>query len=119
MRETSLDWLQAPSAKPSESVQRAANARQAILTKPPGALGQLETLAIQLASLQHNEQPSIDAVHICVFAGDHGVATEGVSAFPQAVTAEMVRNFARGGAAISVAAQALGAHLEVAILLRE
>jgi nicotinate-nucleotide--dimethylbenzimidazole phosphoribosyltransferase len=63
--------------------------------------------------LQGTEQPCVDRVHITVFAGDHGVAAEGVSAFPQAVTAEMVKNFAGGGAAISVAARALGASLEV------
>ncbi|GAB2575046.1 nicotinate-nucleotide--dimethylbenzimidazole phosphoribosyltransferase [Dyella jejuensis] len=73
----------------------------------------LETLAIQLASLQRTPRPSADRVWISVFAGDHGVADEGVSAFPQAVTGEMVRNFASGGAAISVLARSLGASLEV------
>jgi nicotinate-nucleotide--dimethylbenzimidazole phosphoribosyltransferase len=108
-----MQWLNIPPATPNEAARRAAEARQAILTKPPGALGQLESLAIRLAALQGTEQPGVERVHIAVFAGDHGVAVEGVSAFPQAVTGEMVRNFARGGAAISVLARALGATLEV------
>lgn len=91
----------------------AARARQDTLTKPPGSLGDLEPLAIRLAGLQHRERPGAERVHITVFAGDHGVAAEGVSAFPQAVTVEMLRNFARGGAAISVLARSLGATFEV------
>jgi nicotinate-nucleotide--dimethylbenzimidazole phosphoribosyltransferase len=91
----------------------AARARQGQLTKPPGALGELETLAITLAALQGCAQPSLERVHISVFAADHGVTEEGVSAFPAAVTAEMIKNFVRGGAAISVLARALGATLEV------
>lgn len=83
------------------------------MTKPPGALGRLEDVAVQLAAMQGNQLPSMDRIAICVFAADHGVAEEGVSLFPQAVTAEMVRNFARGGAAISVLARMLDAHLEV------
>ncbi len=108
-----MDWLNMPVATPNEAVRREANARQQNLTKPPGALGQLETLAIRLAALQGVVLPRVDKVMITVFAGDHGVAAEGVSAFPQAVTGEMVRNFARGGAAISVLARQLGATLEV------
>jgi nicotinate-nucleotide--dimethylbenzimidazole phosphoribosyltransferase len=76
-------------------------------------LGELETLAITLAALQGRVQPSLERVHISVFAADHGVTEEGVSAFPAAVTAEMIKNFVRGGAAISVLARALGATLEV------
>ena len=91
----------------------AAVRRQAQLTKPPGALGRLEAVAIQLAALQGVERPSLERVRIAVFAGDHGVVAEGVSAFPQAVTGEMVKNFARGGAAISVLAREIGAVLEV------
>lgn len=107
------DWLAIPAASPDVGAREAAVARQTALTKPPGALGRLEEIAIRLASLQGTEQPCVDRVHIAVFAGDHGVAAEGVSAFPQAVTAEMVKNFARGGAAICVAARTLGATLEV------
>lgn len=108
-----IDWLHVPAAKLNAAMRREAEARQQILTKPPGALGQLETIAIRLAALQGTAQPQADNVYIAVFAGDHGVAAEGVSAFPQAVTGEMVRNFATGGAAISVLARALGATLEV------
>lgn len=92
---------------------RGAEARQSQLTKPPGSLGRLEGIAIRLSAMQGSERPSVDKVHISIFAADHGIAAEGVSAFPQAVTAEMVRNFARGGAAISVLSRHLGASLEV------
>lgn len=107
------DWLHLPAALPDAASADAARARQASLTKPPGALGTLEDIAIRLAGLQRREQPRVDRVHIGIFAGDHGVVAEGVSAFPQAVTAEMIRNFARGGAAISVLAGVLGATLDV------
>jgi nicotinate-nucleotide--dimethylbenzimidazole phosphoribosyltransferase len=105
-------WLHSDSALPDETIRSAALARQSSLTKPPGSLGVLETLAVRLAAMQRCDRPGIEKIHICVFAGDHGVAAEGISAFPQAVTAEMIRNFARGGAAISVLARALGATLE-------
>ena len=108
-----LAWLdQEPKPLNSEATA-AARARQGELTKPPGALGDLETLAISFAGWQGRVQPSIERVHISVFAADHGVTEEGVSAFPAAVTAEMIRNFVRGGAAISVLARALNATLEV------
>ncbi|KRE88711.1 nicotinate-nucleotide--dimethylbenzimidazole phosphoribosyltransferase [Frateuria sp. Soil773] len=107
------DWLDHPCAAPDAAAAAAARARQAQLTKPPGSLGALETVAVQLAAMQRTERPGAERVWISVFAADHGVAAEGVSAFPQAVTGEMVRNFAGGGAAISVLARALGATLEV------
>lgn len=106
-------WLQQDVKMTSDAARNAAIARQEQLTKPPGALGQLERLAIRLAAMQGVEKPQMECVFISVFAGDHGVAAEGVSAFPQAVTAEMVKNFARGGAAICVAARAINATLEV------
>ncbi len=106
-------WWRAPVPVPDEAAAAAAAARQAELTKPPGSLGRLERIAIDLAGLQGVERPALDRVHVAIFAGDHGVAEEGVSAFPQAVTLEMVRNFARGGAAISVLARGLGAELDV------
>lgn len=106
-------WLHQPVAAPDESAVAAAQARQGMLTKPPGALGRLEELAVELAGLQRRERPRLEQVRIVVFAADHGVAAEGVSAFPQAVTVEMIRNFARGGAAICVLARAAGATLEV------
>lgn len=99
--------------QPDAALATAARERQTRLTKPPGALGRLEALAVQLASLQGRARPTVDHVHIAVFAADHGVTAEGVSAFPPTVTVEMIRNFARGGAAISVLAARLGAALEV------
>ena len=106
-------WLGEPVKQLHHAKQTAAHARQAGLTKPPGSLGRLEEIAVRLAGMQGTERPRLEQVRIAVFASDHGVAEEGVSAFPQAVTLEMVRNFARGGAAISVLARELGATLEV------
>lgn len=108
-----FDWLDGACAQLNTTTQTAAEYRQTQLTKPPGALGELEQVAIRLAAMQGTEKPSANNVWIGLFAGDHGITAEGVSAFPQAVTAEMVRNFARGGAAISVLARELGAQLEV------
>lgn len=107
------DWLHHPAAPVHTHWREAAQTRQAALTKPPGALGRLEDIAITLAALQGRERPQAERIHISIFAADHGVAEEGISAFPQAVTGEMVRNFARGGAAINVLAEQLGAQLEV------
>ena len=87
--------------------------RQQNLTKPPGSLGRLEELAIWLAQWQGREQPRLDRVTIAVFAGNHGVAARGVSAYPPAVTAQMVANFAAGGAAINQIAKLAGAELRV------
>lgn len=111
--ENALNWLHAPLAKPSEAMRLAAQQRQMQLTKPPGSLGRLESVAIQLAALQNTAQPCADRTHITIFASDHGVAVEGVSAFPQSVTGEMIRNFVQGGAAISVLADSLQAPLEI------
>ncbi|WP_445158085.1 nicotinate-nucleotide--dimethylbenzimidazole phosphoribosyltransferase [Halomonas sp. E14] len=83
------------------------------LTKPPGSLGRLESLVIQLACLSGSAAPAVSPPGVIVFAADHGVAEEGVSAFPQEVTAQMVANFATGGAAINVFARQIGARLEV------
>ncbi|KAA0948286.1 nicotinate-nucleotide--dimethylbenzimidazole phosphoribosyltransferase [Pseudomonas sp. ANT_H14] len=88
-------------------------ARQQQLTKPAGSLGQLDAVAVQLAGLQGQVKPSLDHLWIAIFAGDHGVVAEGVSAFPQEVTGQMLRNFVTGGAAISVLARQLDAQLEV------
>ena len=107
------EWLNVPSTPLNKPAAADAEARQMQLTKPPGALGQLETIAIRLAAMQGTVMPSMDDVHITLFAADHGVATRGVSAFPQAVTVEMLRNFSRGGAAINVLARSLGATLNV------
>lgn len=83
------------------------------LTKPPGSLGTLETLAIQLSAITGELKPSVMPPAVIVFAADHGVAAEGVSAFPQSVTAQMVANFAQGGAAVNVFARQIGARIEV------
>jgi nicotinate-nucleotide--dimethylbenzimidazole phosphoribosyltransferase len=91
----------------------AAARRQQTLTKPPGSLGRLEELAIWLARWQRREIPRLERVTIAVFAGNHGVAARGVSAYPQAVTAQMVANFANGGAAINQIAELAGAKLSV------
>ncbi len=99
--------------KPCAESRAKALARQARLTKPAGALGILEDLAVRLAALQGTEWPAVDRVAITVFAADHGIAAERVSAYPQAVTREMLRNFLSGGAAIGVLARELGARLEV------
>jgi len=98
---------------PDLSALAAAQARQQQLTKPAGSLGQLESLACRLAALQGREVPLPLSPAITVFAGDHGVCAEGVSAFPQEVTGAMVANFVHGGAAISVLARVNQARLEV------
>lgn len=108
-----MEWLTLPCQLPDTRAMDAALSRQSHLTKPPGALGALETVAVRLAGLQGRENPRVDKVCISIFAADHGIADEGVSAFPQAVTAQMVQNFLAGGAAISVLARELGATLEV------
>lgn len=107
------DWLNTEAAALSEQAEQQALGRQAELTKPPGALGELESIAVRLAAMQGQVKPKLNNIHISVFAADHGIAASGVSAFPQAVTTEMVKNFSRGGAAISVLAKQLGATLEV------
>ncbi len=108
-----LDWLHGPCAVPDAAAAARAAARQGQLTKPPGSLGRLEALAVQLAGLQGRDRPTLERVQVCTFAADHGVVAQGVSAFPQAVTAQMLRNFVTGGAAVSVLARQLGARLEV------
>jgi nicotinate-nucleotide--dimethylbenzimidazole phosphoribosyltransferase len=107
------EWVNQPCPASSAVHRDAAAARQGQLTKPTGALGRLETLAIELAGLQHASHPSAERAPIIVFAGDHGIAAQGVSAYPQEVTIAMMANFAGGGAAISVLARELGSRLEV------
>ncbi|MGH7618193.1 MAG: nicotinate-nucleotide--dimethylbenzimidazole phosphoribosyltransferase, partial [Gemmatimonadaceae bacterium] len=92
-----------------EAAQRAIDAK----TKPLGALGRLEDVSVRLAVLQQTLTPSVDRACICVFGADHGIANEGVSAYPRAVTAEMMKNFDRGGAAINVIARANAIDVEV------
>jgi nicotinate-nucleotide--dimethylbenzimidazole phosphoribosyltransferase len=96
-----------------ESAMAAAQARQDTLTKPRGSLGRLECLSIQLAGITGDPQPQIRHKTIVTMAGDHGVVAEGVSAYPQEVTPQMVANFLRGGAAINVLARHVGARVVV------
>jgi hypothetical protein len=95
------------------SAAAAVAARQATLTKPPGSLGKLETLVAWLARWQRRPMPRLDRVAVLVFAGNHGVAARGVSPYPPEVTAQMVANFASGGAAINQLATLAGARLRV------
>ena len=92
---------------------RAAAERQRILTKPPGSLGRLEDVACRLAGIQGSALPTVSNRWIVVAAADHGVTGDSVSAYPQEVTAQMVRNFLSGGAAINVLARHCGARLMV------
>ena len=88
-------------------------ARQAQLTKPPGSLGRLEEIATWLARWQNRSMPRLDRVDLLIFAGNHGVVAQGVSPYPASVTAQMVSNFTRGGAAINQLAAVAGAALRV------
>ncbi|MEX2446513.1 MAG: nicotinate-nucleotide--dimethylbenzimidazole phosphoribosyltransferase [Dehalococcoidia bacterium] len=96
-----------------EAARRMAEARQASLTKPPGSLGRLEALAARIAAITGEPRPRLDQRLIVVAAGDHGVAARGVSAYPAEVTAQMVANFLRGGAAVNVLASHAGARVRV------
>ncbi len=104
---------QNPTLPLNETARAAARLRQDSLTKPPGSLGRLEQVVIELAAMRGREKPRIERPWISIFAGDHGIVAEGVSAFPQAVTQQMLANFVNGGAAISVLARAAGVPLEV------
>lgn len=94
-------------------IETEARAHQEQLTKPRGALGRLEDVACWFAARRGKVKPDPLKPHVAVFAGDHGVCEEGVSAYPSVVTGEMVKNFARGGAAINVLARQIGATLSV------
>jgi nicotinate-nucleotide--dimethylbenzimidazole phosphoribosyltransferase len=103
--------LDLPSGHPAASA--AVTQREATLTKPPRSLGRLEDLVAWLAHWQGHAPPRLEHVEILVFAGNHGVTAQGVSAYPAEVTAQMVANFAAGGAAINQLARAAGAKLRV------
>lgn len=103
------DWLTHPIVAPQAAAAAAAAAHQAQLTKPAGSLGRLEQLAVAFAGFQGRVKPQLKRIRICLFAADHGIAAQGTSAYPQEVTAQMLANFCRGGAAISVLADSLGA----------
>src|SRR5438128_5114057 len=96
-----------------EQAMAAARQRQDLLTKPPGSLGRLERLATQLAGITGAPLPRLPRKAVIVMAADHGVAREGMSAYPPEVTAQMVQNFANGGAAINVLARQANARVIV------
>lgn len=108
-----MSWLTAPLNVLCDKSRQAALAHQNQLTKPAGSLGYLEHLVMHMAAVQGTARPAAQNSSIVVFAADHGICAQGVSAFPQVVTGEMVRNFSRGGAAICVLSRQQGAQLEV------
>lgn len=108
-----MAWWLDQCQHPNQAMHEQALARQLQLTKPTGSLGDLEHIATQLAALQGKAQPNIDLPWITIFAGDHGVMDENISAYPQAVTRQMLQNFTSGGACISVMARHHGAQLQV------
>jgi nicotinate-nucleotide--dimethylbenzimidazole phosphoribosyltransferase len=106
--------LSFPVVPPDESVRRAALDRHDTLTKPAGSLGRLEELGVWIAACQGQCPPlPLRRPRVVIFAGDHGIAAKGVSAYPSEVTAQMVANFLSGGAAINVLADAAGATVRV------
>ncbi|HEX5319245.1 MAG TPA: nicotinate-nucleotide--dimethylbenzimidazole phosphoribosyltransferase, partial [Stellaceae bacterium] len=112
----SLDEIRALMAHlpgPDLEAGTAAAQREGQLTKPPGALGRLEELARWLATWQGRHPPTLDHPRTAVFAGNHGVAARGVSAYPAAVTAQMVQNFVAGGAAVNQLCKVIDADLRV------
>ena len=98
---------------PDRAATEAAQARNGQLTKPPGALGRLEDLAIWYAGWRGQGRPTLEKPQVIIFAGNHGVTARGVSAFPAEVTVQMVANFKAGGAAINQLARAFGAEMSV------
>src|SRR2546426_7909167 len=107
-----LDRISAPDLSAGVDAQRWLDQ----LTKPPGSLGRLEELARRLAEITRRCPPTVEHPVIFTVAGDHGVVEEGVSAYPQVVTAQMIENFLRGGAAVNVLARHAGARVVVADL---
>ena len=110
---TTFRTLLAGAPGPDKAATEAAEARNGQLTKPPGALGRLEELAVWYSGWRGDGRPRIDAPQVIVFAGNHGVAAQGVSAFPPEVTVQMVANFEHGGAAINQLAKSAGARMDV------
>jgi len=98
---------------PDPGLLEKAQAKLDDLTKPQGSLGRLEELAKQMVSITGDINPKINKKAVLVMAGDHGVARDGVSAYPQEVTMQMVLNFLGGGAAINVLARHIGAEVQV------
>ena len=108
-----LHWTAEPVKALDHNIQQQALRYQTQLTKPQGSLGRLEQLAVTFAAMQGKLHPKLERIQICIFAGDHGVTAENISAFPQEVTAQMLENFVNEGAAISVLAKQLNAQLSV------
>lgn len=108
-----LDEIIARISPLDQEAMNAARQRQDMLTKPQGSLGRLESLSIQVAGITGQALPRIQHKVITVMAGDHGVVAEGVSAFPQEVTPQMVENFLHGGAAINVLGRHVGARVVI------
>ncbi|MGH9320869.1 MAG: nicotinate-nucleotide--dimethylbenzimidazole phosphoribosyltransferase [Vicinamibacteria bacterium] len=98
---------------PDESYAERARARQKELTKPPGSLGKLESIAVRLAAIQRRDEPRSFGRRVLVFAGSHGVTAEGVSPYPSEVTRQMLSNFAAGGAGINALSREAGAEVVV------
>ncbi|WP_306044544.1 nicotinate-nucleotide--dimethylbenzimidazole phosphoribosyltransferase [Nioella sp. MMSF_3534] len=105
--------LLAEAPGPDNAAVSGAQDRNGQLTKPPGALGRLEDLAIWYAGWRGDARPSLTAPQVLIFAGNHGVTARGVSAFPAEVTVQMVANFEAGGAAINQLSKAAGASMQV------
>jgi len=111
-------WYLTSAPEPNQSAYKKAQQHQQRLTKPPGALGELERIALQFAAWQNTQKPRCSNIMVRVFAADHGICNptsskQAVSAFPQAVTAQMINNFINGGAAISVLSKQLNADFSV------
>ena len=105
--------LKEPPPEPDTAITEAARLKVARKTKPLGSLGVLENAAVRLATLQRTLEPRLNRKRICVYAGTHGITAEGVSAYPGAVTGQMVLNFLQGGAAINVLARHAGVDLHI------
>ncbi len=113
MINSELAWLDEKSASIDIASAEAAYAHQQQLTKPPGALGRLEDIAIQFAGWQGKTLPELNKLTVRVFAGDHGMCCNHISAFPQSVTAQMIDNFVSGGAAINVLCNYIKADFDI------
>lgn len=108
-----MTWYDNPVFIINQTAQAQAQAHQNNLTKPTGSLGQMEQIVISLAGMQGVVYPSISRPYVAIFAGDHGVMAEQISAYPQAVTKQMLANFATGGACVNVMARHVGASIDV------
>src|ERR1700730_16526406 len=112
MRQLILDRAASVTHLDSAAMEQA-RSRQQQLTKPAGSLGRLEDIAIQMAGITRQLVPNAKQKTVIIMAGDHGVTTEGVSAYPSAVTPQMVYNFLQGGAAINALAHYVDAQVVV------